>query len=58
MTWLNEDLKEKIKNHFEPKYGRKLSSDEVVTIANNLTSFVEIYSKFKWRLIDENKHAR
>lgn len=34
---------------FEPRYKRKLTDEEVVTIANSLASFVEVYAKAKWR---------
>ena len=45
--WLNENLKQEVRNVFEPRYKRKLSDDEVVIIANNLTNFMEIFIKFK-----------
>ena len=48
-TWLTDELKAEVRNHFEPRYKRKLSDDEVVEIANNLTDFLEAYLKFKWR---------
>ena len=56
--WLTKELKEKVRKHFEPKYQRKLTDDEIVSIANSLTSFVEIYSKYKWRVLNEQKYAR
>ncbi len=49
-TWLNDKLKLRVKEIFEPRYGRELNDDEVVEIANNLVCFVEDYLKFEWRL--------
>lgn len=47
--WLNENLKEKVKRVFEPRYKRPLTDDEVSSIANSLVSFVEVYAQAKWR---------
>lgn len=55
MKWLNKELKQEIKKVFEPKYGRKLSSEEVKEIAVNLASYVEHYAKFIWRINNEQK---
>jgi hypothetical protein len=49
MTWLSDELKAEVRNLFEPRYKRKLTDDEIVEIANNLTDFMESYLKFRWR---------
>lgn len=48
--WLTAELQQKVRKIFEPKYNRTLSDSEVVTIAENLTSFMEHFFKFKYRL--------
>lgn len=48
-SWLNEDLKKKIRKVFEPRYKRILTEDEVVSIANNLVALMETYAKYRWR---------
>ena len=55
ITWLNEKLRQKVREVFEPEYKRKLSNEEVVTIAVNLTDFMESYIKFRLRQNYENK---
>lgn len=45
---LNENLKRKIRNVFEPKYKKKITEEEVKDIANNLVMFMENYTKFRW----------
>lgn len=47
MNWLNEKLRLKVKQVFEPRYKRLLSDCEVEEIAYNLVSFVENVSKFR-----------
>ncbi len=54
-TWLTEDLKQKVKNIYEPRYKRKLSDTEAIHIAENLSEVIEILCKFKWRTEYENK---
>jgi hypothetical protein len=49
-NWLNEDLKKRVRNTFEPRYKRPLTDMEVAVIAENLTSLVEHFLKFKRRL--------
>lgn len=51
--WLSPKLKQEIRNMFEPRYKRKLKVDEVIEIANNLTTFMENYLRFK-----QNKKKR
>lgn len=46
-AWLDEDLKNKIKKVFEPRYQRRLSESEIVIIARNLTIFMENVLRFK-----------
>jgi hypothetical protein len=53
ISWLNEDLLQKVRSHFEPKYKRRLSNREVADIAENLTGYMETIIKFKLRY--ENK---
>jgi hypothetical protein len=48
LEWLNEKLKNKIGEVFESKYKRKLTDDEVVEIALNLSAVVEAVSKHKY----------
>jgi len=47
MNWLNENLKQKIKVMFEPRYKRILTEREVEEIAENLTGYMETIIKFK-----------
>ena len=48
MLWLTDELKQDIKKLFEPKYKRKLTDDEVIEIADNLTEVMEAFLKLKW----------
>lgn len=48
MLWLTDELKQEIKKLFEPKYKRKLTDDEVIEIADNLTEVMEAFLKLKW----------
>lgn len=47
MQWLNENLKKEIRTVFEPRYKRKLTNQEVIDIASNLTKGLESILKFK-----------
>lgn len=49
LPWLTDELMQEVRKHFEPKYKRKLSEDEVYEIAENLTEVIEAYLKMKWR---------
>ena len=49
LPWLTDELKQEVRKHFEPKYKRKRTDDEVYEIADNLTEVMEAYSKMKWR---------
>ncbi len=49
MKWLDENLKQEIRNLFEPRYKRKLTEAEILAIANNLTKLFEDYLMFRWR---------
>jgi len=53
MNWLNENLKQKIKVMFEPRYKRILTAREIEEIAENLTSYMKTIIKFKLKY--ENK---
>jgi hypothetical protein len=54
-TWLSEKLKQDIVKVFGPRYGRGLSEDEVVGIAQNLAGLMETIFRFEWRLKYGNK---
>ena len=57
MNWLNENLKQKIKDLFEPRYKRILTEREIEEIAENLTGYMETIIKFKLRYKNEkNNH--
>ena len=47
--WLTTELKSEVRSLFESRYKRKLTDDEVVEIADNLASFLEVYLKLKWK---------
>lgn len=49
-AWLTPPLQEKVRQVFEPRYQRKLTDSEIIEIANNLTSLLEVFFKSKWRL--------
>lgn len=49
VTWLTDQLKQDIRNRYEPLYRRKLSDDEVGRIAINLTEVIEAYLKMRWK---------
>lgn len=46
---LDGDLNKRIKEIFEPKYGRPISDEEALNIANNLADLIELCIKFKWK---------
>jgi len=48
--WLTEELQIKVRKVFEPKYERTLSDTEVISIAENLTMFMEHFFKFRYRM--------
>ena len=48
-SWLNDQLKQKIRKVFEPRYKRKLTDLEVENIAVNLTEVMEELLKLRWR---------
>jgi len=45
ITWLNQKLIFKIKEVFEPRYGRSLTISEVEEIADNLTDLLTFILK-------------
>lgn len=47
MSWLAEDLKKEIRKVFEPRYKRRLLSNEIIEIAENLTGSMEAILRFK-----------
>jgi len=53
---LSQEITTEIKRIFEPKYGRDLSDDEVVVIADRLTQFTETYMKLKCKGKNEKRH--
>lgn len=48
-SWLDEHLKIRIRQVFEPRYKRKLTDGEVEKIAENLTEVMEALLKLKWQ---------
>lgn len=46
---VDEELLKDAKTLFEARYGKNLNYSEVISISNNLTDFIEIVLKFKWR---------
>lgn len=48
ITWLTDELKQDIKNRYEPLYKRKLTDEEIDKIAINLTDVIEAYLKMRW----------
>lgn len=57
-TKLDGNLLKKVKEIFEPKYGREISETEAIQIANNLADFIEIYMKFKWRKLNAISNSK
>lgn len=47
MKWLTDELKEEIRTCFEKKYERRLSEEDILEIAENLTSLIVTITKFK-----------
>ena len=54
-VWLDEFLKRRIRDVFEPRYGRGLLDDEIIQIGENLAGLMETILKFEWRLKYGNK---
>jgi hypothetical protein len=48
MDWLTEELKQEIRQVFEPRYTQQLSNDETCLIAKNLTNLIEGLLKSKY----------
>ena len=49
MSWITNELKQEVRKVFEPRYKRKLSDEEVVEIAENLSGVIEVIVKQKWK---------
>ena len=49
--WLTPQLKEETRKVFEPRYKRTLTDSEIIAIAQNLTSLLEVFFETKWRII-------
>lgn len=49
MIWLDGDLKQKVRQVFEPRYKRKLKDAEVLEIAQNLTNFMETFYRLRFK---------
>lgn len=47
-SWIIEQRKQEVRDLFEPKYHRKLSDEEISTIAENLANLAEIVLKLKY----------
>lgn len=56
--WLTDELKDEIHQVFDPRYKRKLSDEEVTTIAENLTELIEGYAKYRWREYEKQNASR
>jgi len=54
--WLSDDLKEEVKNIFESQYGHKLTNDDIIEIAENLTNVMEVVLKFRFNKKYENQN--
>lgn len=52
--WIDEELRKKVREVFEPRYKRGLSEAEVLEIAENLTGAMKAILRFKWRKTYEN----
>lgn len=48
-NWFTEDLKQKVRDRYEPKYQRSLTDEEVMRIGTSLADLVEITLKVKSR---------
>lgn len=55
MSWLSSELKQEVREAFEPQYNRQLSDNEVIEIADNLANFVESVLKFKCKKYEDKK---
>lgn len=49
LNWLTPELKLRIRKVFEPRYKRKLSNEEIIEIAENLSCVIEQIVKAKWK---------
>ncbi len=47
--WITPQLKTEVRKVFEPRYKRPLTDSEIISIAENLTQLLEVFSKFKRR---------
>lgn len=47
ITWINPQLKLKVRKHFESIYERSLTDKELDEIAENLIGYMEAVIKFK-----------
>lgn len=48
-NWCTEELRQEVRKVFEPRYKRKLTDEEIISIAVNLADLMEGYLKLKWR---------
>lgn len=48
MDWLTKDLKQEIRQTFEPRYKRELTDEEVIDLAQNLVGLVETFTQYKY----------
>jgi tryptophan 2,3-dioxygenase len=56
--WITDNLKQKIRKTFEPRYKRTLTEEEIYQIAENMTDVVEELLKLKWRQKYEHTVSR
>jgi hypothetical protein len=55
MDWLTHKLRLKIRNTFEPRYGRELTQNEVTEIAQSLVYTFEVMARSTPSCIRESK---
>ena len=56
--WLTEHLKQEIKRVFQPRYKRELHERDIVEIAENLTGYMEVLFKHKWKEKYDSKTSK
>lgn len=55
--WLTEDLKQRVKQVFEPRFMRSLENKEVEAIAANIVSYMETIISFKYKINEKQKKS-
>jgi hypothetical protein len=52
--WITDDLIAEVRRVFEPRYKKSMTDEESIQIAMNLTSFVEVYAKWRCHVEPNN----